>query len=119
MSETKKSTMGPRRLFILLALGAVVFYYLSSGEKEKDEVKENNSEMPQDQNNQDTDLNEINETTANDLEKRIIEEPEVRDRGYPGPEEGDRYIPQSSGSSDGYTPQSSGSSDGYTPQSAQ
>ena len=103
MSETKKSTMGPRRLFILLALGAVVFYYLSSGEKEKDEVKENNSEISQDQNSQDGDLNmldEINETPANDVEKK-------------------NPIPQTVKDDDGYTPQSSGSSDGYTPQSAQ
>ncbi len=114
MSETKKSTMGPRRLFILLALGAVVFYYLSSGEKEKDEVKENNSEISQDQNSQDGDLNmldEINETPANDVEKKNPIPQTVKDD--------DGYTPQSSGSSDGYTPQSSGSSDGYTPQSAQ
>ena len=114
MSETKKSTMGPRRLFILLALGAVVFYYLSSGEKEKDEVKENNSEISQDQNSQDGDLNmldEINETPANDVEKKNPIPQTVKDD--------DGYTPQSSGSSDGYTPQSSGSSDGYTPQSTQ
>ena len=114
MSETKKSTMGPRRLFILLALGAVVFYYLSSGEKEKDEVKEINSEIPQDQSNQDGDLNmldEINETPANDVEKKNPIPQTVKDD--------DVYTPQSSGSSDGYTPQSSGGNDGYTPQSAQ
>ena len=29
MSEAQKSVMGPKRLFILLALGAVVFMYLS------------------------------------------------------------------------------------------
>ena len=44
MSETKKSTMGPRRLFILLALGAGVFYYLSTVE-EKVEEGENQDDI--------------------------------------------------------------------------
>ena len=39
MSEEKKSTMGPRRLFILLALGAGVFYFLSSGDTENEKTE--------------------------------------------------------------------------------
>ena len=39
MSEEKQSTMGPRRLFILLALGAGVFYFLSSGDTENEKKK--------------------------------------------------------------------------------
>ena len=36
MSEAQKSTMGPKRLFILLALGAVVFYFLADKKDVKD-----------------------------------------------------------------------------------
>ena len=41
MSEEKKSTMGPRRLFILLALGAGFFYVISSLDNSENEKVEN------------------------------------------------------------------------------
>ena len=44
MSEEQKSVMGPRRLFILLALGAVVFYFLSSGDTKAESVEDTLSE---------------------------------------------------------------------------
>ena len=41
MSEEKKPTMGPRRLFILLALGAGFFYVISSLDNSETEKAEN------------------------------------------------------------------------------
>ena len=66
MSEEKQSTMGPRRLFILLALGAGVFYFLSSGdtENEKTEKIVDNTEEVSDE-----DL--LNSSNESDIPKKI------------------------------------------------
>jgi len=69
MSEEKQSTMGPRRLFILLALGAGVFYFLSSGdtENEKTEKIVDNTEEVSDEDL----LNSSNESDEWDNPKKI------------------------------------------------
>ena len=69
MSEEKQSTMGPRRLFILLALGAGVFYFLSSGdtENEKTEKIVDNTEEVSDEDL----LNSSNESDESDNPKKI------------------------------------------------
>ena len=68
MSEEKQSTMGPRRLFILLALGAGVFYFLSSGdtENEKTEKIVDNTEEVSDEDL----LNSSNESDESDNPKK-------------------------------------------------
>jgi len=69
MSETQQSVMGPRRLFILLALGAVVFYVLSTlnetedSEDEKIELTNSIDEDIQDDTINDIDTN-INSTIS-------------------------------------------------------
>ena len=69
MSEEKQSTMGPRRLFILLALGAGVFYFLSSGdtENEKTEKIVDNTEEVSDEDL----LNSSNKSDESDNPKKI------------------------------------------------
>ena len=73
MSEEKQSTMGPRRLFILLALGAGVFYFLSSGdtENEKTEKIVDNTEEVSDEDL----LNSSNESDESDNPKKIALSP--------------------------------------------
>jgi len=92
MSEAQKSAMGPRRLFILLALGAVVFYFLSSG----GETEVSEEEMSKTEELDGIDLaeetdNEGNNTSINSGRDTSdwSEEPEVRDRNYPGTKEED------------------------------
>ena len=119
MSEEQKSVMGPRRLFILLALGAVVFYYLSTGE-----VKESEEDVPKieekaenldlvDESNAVT-VENITNTTNNTTSTVKIPEPQSTTE-----EIDDDYIPQSFGNNDGHTPQSSVNSDEYNPQSSE
>lgn len=118
MSEAQKSAMGPRRLFILLALGAVVFYFLSSGgEVEESEEKISNTEAVEDLDLGDdsTTLTIEEEFTkpANNTKKPVKKSlPQTS-------AENNEYSPQSTGNSDEHSPQSSGNNDGYTPQSAQ
>ena len=118
MSEAQKSAMGPRRLFILLALGAVVFYFLSSGgEVEESEEIVSNTEAVED-------LDLGDDSTTLTLEKEITNsvnntKKSVKNSLTQTSAENDEYSPQSAGNIDEYSPQSSGNNDGYTPQSAQ
>lgn len=77
MSEEKQSTMGPRRLFILLALGAGVFYFLSSGdtENEKTEKIVDNTEEVSDEDL----LNISNESDELDNPKKIESKTNTKD----------------------------------------
>ena len=118
MSETQKSVMGPRRLFILLALGAGVFYFLAdSGEVEESEENTSNIEAVEDLDLGDDSITltveeEITNSTNNTKNSVTTSLPQTS-------AENDEYRPQSSGNSAKYRPQSSGNNDGYTPQSAQ
>ena len=64
MSETQQSVMGPRRLFILLALGAVVFYVLST----LNETEDSEDEKIELTNSVDED---IQDDTINDIDTNI------------------------------------------------
>ena len=64
MSETTQSTMGPKRLFILLALGAVVFYVLST----LNETEDSEDEKIELTNSVDED---IQDDTINDIDTNI------------------------------------------------
>jgi len=114
MSEAQKSAMGPRRLFILLALGAVVFYFLSSGDEvEGPEENISNTEAVEDLDlGDDSTTLTFEEETANPANNTKKPLPQTS-------AENDEYSPQSTGNSDEHSPQSSGNNDGYTPQSAQ
>ena len=116
MSEAQKSAMGPRRLLILLALGAVVFYFLSDG----GEVKESEENISNTEAEKDLDL--VNDSTTPTFEEEVINSANNKKKSVKTSipqtsEEGDVYSPQSTDNSDDQTPQSSVNNDSYTPQS--
>ena len=111
MSEAQKSAMGPRRLFILLALGAVVFYFLSSGgEVEESEENISNTEAVED-------LDLSDDSTTLTLQDEVIFTPVEEDAPPQAIKEDEEYTPQSQGGGEEHTPQSGGGSSDYQPQS--
>jgi len=110
MSEAQKSAMGPRRLFILLALGAVVFYFLSRpGEVEESDENISNTEVVED-------LDLGDDSTTLTLQDEVILTPVKEDAPPQAIKEDEEYTPQSQGREE-HTPQSGGGSSDYQPRS--
>ena len=110
MSEAQKSAMGPRRLFILLALGAVVFYFLSSdGEAEESEEIVSKNEAVED-------LDLGDDSTTLTLQDEFTFIPVKEDTPPQAIKEDEEYTPQSQGREEEHNPQSGGGSSDYQPQ---
>jgi len=92
MSETTQSTMGPKRLFILLALGAVVFYFLSSNgeveDKEDEQIELTNS-------NDDDTQDKSNDIEINDISTVILDDKVITVSPSTVPQIDFEYVPQS------------------------
>jgi len=112
MSETQKSTMGPRRLFILLALAAFAYWYFSKpgNTTETDDVESDEAEIVENDYG-----NDVNLTTYED-EVLIPDVKEEKPQTTIKEDEG--YTPQSQGGGKEHSPQSGGGSSDYQPQSS-
>jgi len=111
MSETQKSTMGPRRLFILLALAAFAYWYFSKpgNTTETDDVESDEAEIVENDYG-----NDVNLTTYED--EVLI--PDVKEEKPQTTKEDEGYTPQSQGGGKEHSPQSGGGSSDYQPQSS-